>query len=65
MSKTIPAGPRSGLFHVPSSKSQLHRLLILAALGREPTASIITASGSTAGLTGTSPSAASEYAAPG
>lgn len=36
MSKTIPAGPRSGLFHVPSSKSQLHRLLILAALGREP-----------------------------
>lgn len=36
MSKTIPAGARSGLFHVPSSKSQLHRLLILAALGREP-----------------------------
>ncbi len=36
MSKTIPAGPRSGLFHVPSSKSQLHRLLILAALGKEP-----------------------------
>ncbi|MBP3729223.1 MAG: hypothetical protein J6H18_03025, partial [Lachnospiraceae bacterium] len=36
MSKIIPAGPRSGLFPVPSSKSQLHRLLILAALGTEP-----------------------------
>ena len=36
MSMTISAGPRSGLFHVPSSKSQLHRLLVLAALGQEP-----------------------------
>ena len=35
MNKMIPAGARSGLLTVPSSKSQLHRLLILAALGRE------------------------------
>ena len=35
MSYTIQPGPRSGLFRAPSSKSHLHRLLILAALGRE------------------------------
>ena len=35
MAFTIQPGPRSGLFRAPSSKSQLHRLLILAALGRE------------------------------
>ncbi len=35
MSFTIQPGPRSGLFQAPSSKSHLHRLLILAALGRE------------------------------
>ena len=36
MSFIIPHGPRSGFITVPSSKSQLHRLLILAALGEKP-----------------------------
>lgn len=29
-------GPRTGAVHIPASKSQAHRLLICAALGREP-----------------------------
>ncbi len=35
MSLSLQPGPRSGFVRVPSSKSQLHRLLILAALGRK------------------------------
>ena len=34
--KTVPPGPRTGRICIPSSKSQLHRLLILAALGEKP-----------------------------
>ncbi|MBO4880774.1 MAG: 3-phosphoshikimate 1-carboxyvinyltransferase [Firmicutes bacterium] len=34
--KTIAPGPRTGQVLIPSSKSQLHRLLICAALGEEP-----------------------------
>ena len=34
--KTVAPGPRTGQVLIPSSKSQLHRLLILAALGEEP-----------------------------
>ena len=33
MSLTVKAGARTGLVRIPSSKSELHRLLILAALG--------------------------------
>ncbi len=36
MSYTIEAGPRSGLVPIPSSKSELQRLLLLAALGEKP-----------------------------
>ena len=36
MSLTIKAGARTGLVRIPSSKSELHRLLILAALGEKP-----------------------------
>ena len=36
MSLKILPGPRSGFVNVPSSKSQLHRLMILAALGEKP-----------------------------
>ena len=36
MSKMITNGIRSGFVKVPSSKSHLHRLLILAALGEKP-----------------------------
>ena len=36
MNLSIPAGPRSGLVRIPSSKSELHRFLILAALGASP-----------------------------
>ena len=36
MSLTIKAGARTGLVRIPSSKSELHRLLILAALGEAP-----------------------------
>ena len=35
MSLTIQPGSRSGFVRIPSSKSQLHRLLILAALGKQ------------------------------
>ena len=35
MSLTIRNGARTGLVNVPSSKSELHRLLILAALGKD------------------------------
>ena len=38
MNVTIAAGARSGSVRIPSSKSQAHRLLILAALGKRPTA---------------------------
>ncbi len=34
MIRTVASGPRCGTVQVPSSKSQLHRLLILAAFGR-------------------------------
>ncbi|MBR5640821.1 MAG: 3-phosphoshikimate 1-carboxyvinyltransferase [Firmicutes bacterium] len=33
---TLPGGPRAGQVSVPSSKSQLHRLLICATLGERP-----------------------------
>ena len=33
---TLAGGPRTGQVSVPSSKSQLHRLLICAALGERP-----------------------------
>ncbi len=36
MSLTISAGPRTGLVRIPSSKSELHRFLVLAALGEAP-----------------------------
>ena len=36
MSLTLSAGPRTGLVRIPSSKSELHRFLILAALGESP-----------------------------
>ena len=34
MNKTISHGPKSGIFEVPSSKSQAHRMLITAALSK-------------------------------
>ena len=34
--RTLPGGPRTGEVSVPSSKSQLHRMLICAALGERP-----------------------------
>ena len=34
MTKTISHGPKSGIFEVPSSKSQAHRMLITAALSK-------------------------------
>ncbi|MBQ7566427.1 MAG: 3-phosphoshikimate 1-carboxyvinyltransferase [Oscillospiraceae bacterium] len=37
MNVTIPRGPRSGAVTIPPSKSQAHRLLILAALGAQKT----------------------------
>ncbi len=36
MNTTVSAGPRSGCVRAPASKSQAHRLLICAALGRRP-----------------------------
>lgn len=36
MSLTLRAGARTGLVRIPSSKSELHRFLILAALGEKP-----------------------------
>lgn len=36
MNVTLTAAPVGGTVHVPSSKSQLHRLLIAAALGAQP-----------------------------
>lgn len=36
MSYTIESGPRSGLVPIPSSKSELLRLMLLAALGEKP-----------------------------
>ena len=37
MNRTVSPGPRSGSVRIPASKSQAHRLLICAALGREQT----------------------------
>ena len=37
MTVTFPSGPRTGKVHIPSSKSQMHRLLICAALGKNET----------------------------
>ncbi len=36
MTATVSPGPRAGRVTIPASKSQAHRLLICAALGREP-----------------------------
>ena len=36
MTATVSPGPRTGRVTIPASKSQAHRLLICAALGREP-----------------------------
>ncbi len=36
MNITLPAGPLTGTVAIPASKSQAHRLLICAALGRRP-----------------------------
>ena len=36
MTVTLSPGARSGSVRIPASKSQAHRLLICAALGREP-----------------------------
>ena len=37
MKRTISPGARTGRVHIPASKSQAHRLLICAALGKEKT----------------------------
>ena len=36
MNQTVQPGSRTGTVSIPASKSQAHRLLICAALGREP-----------------------------
>ena len=36
MTKTITHGPKNGVFEVPSSKSQAHRMLITASLSKSP-----------------------------
>ena len=36
MTRTVAPGPRAGVIQIPASKSQAHRMLICAALSREP-----------------------------
>lgn len=41
MTRTMPPGPRTGAVQIPASKSQAHRMLICAALSREPSRLIL------------------------
>lgn len=41
MTRTVAPGPRAGAIQIPASKSQAHRMLICAALSREPSRLIL------------------------
>ena len=41
MTRTVAPGPRAGVIQIPASKSQAHRMLICAALSREPSRLIL------------------------
>ena len=41
MTRTVAPGPRAGVIPIPASKSQAHRMLICAALSREPSRLIL------------------------
>ena len=41
MTRTLSPGPRTGALRIPASKSQAHRMLICAALSREPSRLIL------------------------
>ena len=41
MTRTVAPGPRAGVIQIPASKSQAHRMLICAALSREPSRVIL------------------------
>lgn len=41
MTRTVAPGPRTGAVQIPASKSQAHRMLICAALSREPSRLIL------------------------
>ena len=41
MTRTVAPGPRTGVIQIPASKSQAHRMLICAALSREPSRLIL------------------------
>lgn len=42
MNQTLRPGPRTGTVHIPSSKSQAHRMLICAALSQAPSKLLLT-----------------------
>lgn len=41
MTRTVAPGPRAGVIQIPASKSQAHRMLLCAALSREPSRLIL------------------------